>query len=48
MLMLGLNETTDQLVVANSIVCWHGYVLEWYWSLRLKVKGRNAGQTGHG
>ena len=26
MLMFGLNETLDQLVMANS-VCWHGHVL---------------------
>ena len=26
MLMLGLNETTDQLAMANS-VCWYGHVL---------------------
>ena len=26
MLMLGLNETTDQLTVKNS-VCWHGRML---------------------
>ena len=26
MFMLGLNETMDQLVMANS-VCWHGHVL---------------------
>ena len=28
MFMLGLNETIDQLAMANS-VCWYGHALRW-------------------
>ena len=31
MFMFGLNETMNQLVVANS-VCWSNYVLRWPYS----------------
>ena len=51
-LMLALNQTIDQLAMANS-VRWHGHVLRReddceYGSLRLKMKGGNEGQKGHG
>ena len=51
--MLGLNETTDQLAMTVFIgmaICWGERMImssEWHSTLRLKVKGRKRGQTGH-
>ena len=52
--MLGLNETKDQLAMANS-VCWYGYVLRreddhvFRRALSFEVDGqRKGGQRGHG
>ena len=48
MFMLGLNETMDQLAMANS-VCWYGHVLRreyghvLRWTLYFEVKGRKGG-----
>ena len=55
MLMLSLNETIDQLGMANSIR-WHGHVLRREdghverraWDLRLKVNKRKGGKRRHG
>ena len=54
MFMVVLNETKDQLAMANS-VCWYGhvlrredgYILRRALNFRLKVKGRRGGQRGH-
>ena len=55
MLMLDLNETIDQLAMANSVHwCGHvlrrenGHVLEWNWIFSLKVNERKEGRRGHG
>ena len=45
MFTLGLNETTGQLAMANSVRC-YGHVLRR--ALDLKVQGRKGGQKGHG
>ena len=51
--MLGLNETMDQLDIANS-VRWYGHVLRredshvLKRSLDFEVKGRKGGRRGHG
>ena len=55
MFMMGLNETIDQLAMANS-ACWHSHMLmkrmvmsfKGHYILKLKVKGRKGGQRGHG
>ena len=53
MIMLGLNETIDQLAVANS-GCWYGHVLTredghvLRWALHFEDKERKGGERGHG
>ena len=49
MLMLGLNGTMDQLVMANS-ACWYGYVLwiEDYHVLRRALDSEFDGQKNKG
>ena len=55
MLMLGLNETIDQLAMANS-VCWYshmlrredGHVLRRVLDFEVEGQRKKGGQRGHG
>ena len=42
MFMLGLNDTIDQMAMANS-VRWHGHVLRRALDFEVGVKGRKGG-----
>ena len=41
MLMLGLNETMDQLSTSNS-VCWYGHVLRRAFGFEVELRGRKG------